>query len=269
MKKLVTLAVLAAMTSAAWAQNAVPSTPNVVTVTGRGSVSVDPDCATVTYQFIDEVRGTQAAPLAKSAVPQLVQKNNARVNPAVAELKRTVGNDGTVEVNPSIQPIYEYDQKTQRQYKVGYKIVSNVQVKLEGRQPIEQKLNQLFDTSKVGADEVGEPVMSLQTATMQSARRQANQKAVDDAVAEATSQLEKGETLGKTLQRGERVNVPTPRYESARAAMAPPMADAPGGGQAVVETGKVTVSTAIQFVFEVLGTPARMGAQAVQGQPGS
>lgn len=261
------LALVATLTSAAWAQNA-QSTPRVVTVTGRGSVSAAPDCATVTYQFVDEVRGTQAQPLAKSAVPQLVQRNNARVAPAVSELKKTVGNDGTVEVTPSIQPIYEYDQKTQRQYKVGYKIVSSVQVKLDGRQPIEQKLNQLFDTSKVGADEVSEPVMSLQDASMKAARREANQRAVEDAVAEATSQLEKGETLGAPIQRGERVSVPTPRYESMRAAMA----DAPGAapsGQAIVETGKVTVQTAIQFVFEVLGAPARMGAQAVQGRPGS
>ena len=258
------IALALALSPAAWAQNS----QRVVTVSGKGTVSVAPDRATVTYQFIDESRGTQAQPLAKSSVPQLVAKNKARVAPAVTELKRVVGTDGTVEVTPSIRPIYEYDQKNSRQIKVGYQIVSNVQVKLEGKQPIEQKLNGLFDTSRVGADEVGEPVMSLQEGTMSAAQKEANQKAVDDAIATAKSQLEKGESLGAALQRGERVNVPPPpRYEAARAAMA----DAPGGssGTAIVETGKITVQTMIQFVFEVVGTPARLGAQAVQGQPGS
>ena len=265
MKTSATLIALFGLCTAAWAQNP----PRVVTVSGKGTVSVAPDCATVTYQFIDESRGTQAQPLAKSSVPQLVAKNNARVAPAVAELKRVVGTDGTVEVSPSIRPIYEYDQKNSRQIKVGYQIVSNVQVKLEGKLPIEQKLNGLFDTSRVGADEVGEPVMSLQEGTMSAAQKEANQKAVDDAIATAKSQLEKGESLGAALQRGESVNVPPPpRYEAgARAAMA----DAPGGGSgtAIVETTKITVQTMIQFVFEVVGTPARLGAQAVQGQPGS
>ncbi|MBI5201141.1 MAG: SIMPL domain-containing protein [Elusimicrobia bacterium] len=267
MKKFVSLVVLAALSSSAFAQTVNP----VVTVSGKGSVSVAPDCATVTYQFIDETRGTQAQPLAKTAVPSLVAKNNARVAPAVAELKKVVGTDGTVEVSPTVRPIYEYDQKTSRNIKVGFQVVSNITVKLEGRQPIEQKLNQLFDTSKIGADEVNEPVMDLQEATRATAVREANQKAVDDAIATANSQLEKGESLGRIVQRGERVNVPAPRYEMARAMAA--SADAPGGGgTAIVETGKVTVQTAIQFVFEVLGTPARLGAQAAQGkggQPGS
>lgn len=255
MKKLALFVTLAALTSAAWAQ----TSPRVVTVSGRGTVNVAPDRATVAYQFIDETRGTQAQPIARSAVPQLVARNNARVAPAVAELKRTVGTDGTVEVAPSVRPIYEYDQKTSRQIRVGYQIVSNVQVKLEGQRPIEQKLDGLFDTSLIGADEVNEPVMSLQPATLSAAQKEANQKAVDDAIAIANSQLEKGESLGSALQRGERVNVPAPRLhlESARA-MAADVGPGGSAGTAIVETGKITVQTAIQFVFEVIGTPARL-----------
>lgn len=265
MKKSLAVAVVAAnLMSSAWAQQA----PRVVTVTGQGSVQVAPDKATVTYQFIDEVRLPATGQLASAkpnaaVIPQLVAKNKARTEPAVRELKQLIGADGTVEVMPSVQRLYEYDQKTGRNNLVGYKVVHQVQVCLEGRQPIEAKLGGLFDSSKIGADEMGEPVMGLQEATRLSAARQANEKAVDDAVATANSQLEKGEGLGAALQRGERVNVPAPRpYAAAR--MESAMADAPGGGQALVETGKIAVTSVIHFVFEVVGTPARLGAQAGQ-----
>lgn len=268
MKKFLSLALaLSSLLTPAWAE----TLPRVVTVSGKGTVQVAPDRASVTYQFIDEQRFAAAGGVAKSAaaaVPSLVRKNNARVAPAVSELKQVVGNDGTVEVLPSIHRMYEYNQQTGKNVLVGYRVVSTIQVKLEGRRPIEQKLGELFDTSRVGADEVSEPVMSLTEPTLSAAQKQANQQAVDDAVATANSQLEKGESLGAALQRGERVNVPSPRLEMASRAMA----DAPSGGQAIVETGKVTVQTMIQFVFEVVGAPARLGVQAggsAAGQPGS
>src|SRR5581483_3070347 len=90
----------------------------------------------------------------------------------------------------------------------------------------------------------------------------------------AQAQLEDGEVLGPALQRGYQVAVPAPRVASARmaapAAAAPMLGAGPGSAaqQAVVESGKVAVDATINFLFSVLGAPARLATQTiVNGAP--
>lgn len=287
------LAVLLSCPSSVFAQ------VRTVTVTGSASVPVVPDVANVSYSFINELRldaaggatltpslaaietpgaapsrqaltaprkkKAEPAQAAQATLPEMVAENRARVAPAVAHIKSIVGDRGTVEVLPSVERQVEYNEKTRRQELVGYRIVTNIQVKLEGRDAIEQKLGDLFDSSRIKADEIGEPNMGLTETTQKQATREAYRLAVQDAVDTANSQLEQGETLGAALQRGDRIHVPSPEPRAMRAMAS--MESAGGSrGQAVVETGKITVQAVIHFVFEVAGAPVRLGVQAAQGK---
>jgi len=237
-------------------------TPRTVSVVGTGLVEVVPDVAAVSYEVKDV--GTDVSVAAET----LVEQNKLRVAPTVEYLKEVVGTNGTVTALPTISRVEEYDNTLRQTVFKGYQVVTRIQVELCGEQNIEQNLAKLFDSSKIKADEMSAPQMSLSRPTAKAAHLAATKIAVEDAVDTATAQLEPGEKLGKALQRGNHVEVPSPRYE--RAAMA--MADAPGGrvGQAIVQTGKMQVNAVINFVFEVTGEASRLlTGTDVTGRAGS
>lgn len=235
-----------------------------VTVSGTGKVEVTPDVARVSYSVINTGNLTKT-------VPQLVRENKQRVNPTVEYVKEVVGTDGTVTALPSIQQVYEYNQATRKTELKGYQIVTQIQVELKGEAAIEQKLGKLFDTSKVQADNISQPVLALSDERQEAATTEAYKKAVQNAVKVAEAQLEPGEQLGSALQRGHRIEVPSPRrpqLEMARSAMAEAPGGAPDAGQAVLETGKVAVHAFTNFVFEVTGTALRI-LNGQQQKPGT
>lgn len=246
MKLLSLLLVLGTVAAPGWADP-----PRTVTVTGVGRVEALPDKASLTYTVIDE--GNMQV-----SVSSLVDKNRKRVDPSVQYLKGVVGKEGTVTALPRVQRRYEYDETLRKNVLRGYQVTTTIQVELQGRDAIEQKLGKLFDTSNIKADEIREPVLGLTTKTEADAKRDAYKLAVQSAVDEATAQLEPGENLGQALQRGTRVEVPSP-YVYEKAARLAAADAAPGGaGQAMIETGKIQVHAVTNFIFEVTGKATRL-----------
>lgn len=225
--------------------------PRTLSVTGVGTVQVTPDIASVNYSIVNEGPTT-------ASVSGLIEENKTRVQPTVDYLKRVVGSSGTVTVVPSVSRNFEYDQALNKNVFKGYRVVTSIQVVIEGASNIETNLAKLYDSASIKADETGTPVMSLSQPTRQAATLEAYGLAVKDAVAQAKAQLEPGETLGRALSRGNRAEVPAPSFEMSARAMAPMSADGPGGGSAMVETGKMYVNALSHFIFEVTGDAWRL-----------
>lgn len=235
-----------------------------LTVTGIGRVEVVPDQAHVTYQVTDE----EPAALGQSAaISKAMTSNRKKVQADAAYIKSIIGQDGQVEIVPSVVKDQHYDQKTQKEILDGYKVISTIRVTVQGpADQIDQKLAQLFDSSKVSADDVSEPSFDLSEKAASAAKLQAYKQAVSNGVDTAQAQLEPGEVLGAALQRGYQVQVPRPQYENRAMAAAPMMGAGPGSQatQAVVESGKVAVEATINFLFSVTGLPSRIATQGAQ-----
>ena len=224
--------------------------PRLVSVSGAGQVEVVPDVATVSYDITD--RGADVSVSAET----LIEQNKTRVAPTVEYLQSVIGSNGTVTALPQISKVLEWDQEGRKQVFKGYQVVTRIQVELCGEQNIADNLGKLFDSSKIKADEMSQPVMSLSRPTAKAAQLQATQLAVQDAVSSASALLEPGEKLGAIVSRGNRAEPPTPVYE--RAAMRAAPAGGADVGQAIVQTGKMQVNAVFDFIFEVTGTASRM-----------
>lgn len=243
---ILSLALIAALSAPALASK-------VVNVAGAGRVQVAPNIARVTITITD------AAKLGV-AIPTLVEQNNTRVAPTLDFVKQVVGKQGTVTAIPQISQTTKYDNKTNENVKTGHQITTRIEVELRGKAAIEQKLGKLFDSKSIQADNVSNPTLDLSEKSREAAENRAARKAVTNARSKAEARLEKGETLGEAIERGDRVEVSSPRRGVARAAaMSLEMAsDSPSHGQAIVETGKITVQAFVNFVYEVLGLPQRL-----------
>ena len=241
--------VLAAAVSAA----AAPVVRPTVAVVGRGAVSVAPNIARVTITV------TNTAPLT-TPVSQIMSENQARVRPSLDYVKEIVGSNGTVTAIPTVAKQTEYDNEKHRNVVTGHSVVTQITVELKGKGAIEQKLGKLFDSSRIDADDISAPTLDLSDASRQAARRRAYGRAVKNARSEAEAQLEAGERLGQAQDRGTGAGLSARGGAKSMARLASASLETAdmGGGEPVVETGKITVSAATQFVFEVLGVPARL-----------
>ncbi len=222
-----------------------------IAVTGVGQVQAVPNVASVSLTFTGNTMTENQGVTNTVSVAQVTEQVNARVAPAVEQIKSIVGSNGNVSVTSSVQPRYEYDRQKQENVFKGHTLTTLVSVTLRGQEAVEKRLGQLFDSSKIQADSVSSPVLGLSDRSRAAAKRRAYAKAVADAQNEANAQLLPGETLGKAIHRG---NTAAPaRAGGARmmamAAAAPE--SAMGGSQAATEVGKITVSASSSFLFQV------------------
>jgi len=230
-----------------------------VSVTGIGRVSVRPDVAHVSYAILNETRlGPKVTTQEIMKLSQaLVQQNQQRVLPAYEAIKGLVGSQGTVEVDTRRGRVTEYEEDGRNQVKK-YRVLTTIQVRLEGfkGKELDQKLSQLYDASNIQVDEVSDPSYDLRPGTRARAQKRAYRLAVKNGIDAAQAQLERGEDLGEAVQRGNRVEVPSPmRFQAAALSRQSANGDE---SSPLIESGKIAVQAAVDFLFEVLGTPARL-----------
>jgi uncharacterized protein YggE len=257
---------ISAALGAALAATASANPMRTVAVPGSARVQVAPNVAHVNLSLVGELPVT--AELAadrvqlSAKVAELKAAQAARVAEVKESLKALVGAQGQVTATSRLESKTRYNRETSEHEFVGYELVTRVAVELRGRGAIEQKLDRLFDAATAKADRVDDPVLSVSDRSRASAERRALKRAVANARRKAEAALEPGERLGAIVDRVTAgAHVPGPRPAAgmrSAAAMQESVQDSNGGG-GLIETGKQWVSAAANFVFEVLGSPARLG----------
>lgn len=219
------------------AADSVPA-PRLVTVSGSGEVSAQPDIARVTL-------GVEARK------PTLTEAR-AEVSAAV---ERMLGLTRALKIDPKqvnatalqVQPEYRWNDKDRKRVLLGYFVSRQVQVEVRDLDQLGPLLERAVDA---GANQVGEP--QLDSSRRKDLEREALAKAVKDAQANAEVLARAaGVRLGPARTLNAISGMPVvPMYKAARVAMAADAAAAPP--EPTYEAGDMKFAASVQAEFDLL-----------------
>lgn len=207
---------------------------STIQVNGNGEVNASPDVA-----FLSVAVETNS-PNASEAV----RKNAEKTQAVIAQIKKVLGDKDKIKTtNYNLSPVYEYDDKTKKQYLKEYRVVNQVQVETLGI----DGLGKIIDTAtNVGANRINGPSFGIKNSS--DLERKALTLAVEDAQKTAeTVASASGVKIVKILRINPSYSVPMPYQDSGFRARAMSAESAP----TPIESGDLTISADVTVVYEI------------------
>lgn len=207
---------------------------SVLTVEGRGEITVKPDLA-----YINVAVETNAA-----TAGEAVKENSKRTNEVLSRIKAIAGPSDTVKTTSyNLQPVYEYDDKEKKSHITSYRVTSDVRLKTFRI----EKLGEIIDsTTESGANKISGPVFDNSEKVKN--KREALALAVKDARETARAVAEAaGVKIVKILRINPSYHYPVPVFKqnfiTSRIAESADMTS--------IESGDLTVEASVSVVYEI------------------
>lgn len=207
---------------------------SVLSVDGRGEISVSPDMAIINISV--ETNATNAK--------EAVSGNTQKTNNVVSVLKDLIGpKDSLKTTEYTLYPVYEYNETKKKSFITSYRVTSEVMLKTY----LLDKLGEIIDvTTDAGANRISGPVFD--NSNRDENKRKALAKAVEDAKETArTVAAAAGVELVRIVRINPSYNYPIPVFkQNYRTAARAEASDAP-----VIESGDMTVEANVSIVYEI------------------
>lgn len=207
---------------------------SVLSVDGRGEITVSPDMAVINISV--ETNATNAK--------EAVSENTQKTNKVVSVLKGLIGpKDNLKTTEYTLYPVYEYNETKKKSFITSYRVTSEVRVKTFQL----DKLGEIIDvTTDAGANRISGP--AFDNSNKDENKRNALAKAVEDARETAkTVASAAGVELVRIVRITPSYNYPMPVFkQNYRSAVRAESSDAP-----VIESGDMTVEANVSIVYEI------------------